>query len=470
MLYVVSYSLRVILVPVLLVASVITAAEPVQYCRFGHNIQSQDADVDFCLGVAMHQNASSKNYDMYLTMTVTRSSSLGWTAIGTGSSMAGSLMFILYGDPYANEPPTVSIRTVEGHHQPQLVSQADMGAADVRLLQASWVPASIAESELSTRGASPVSVAKLAIVCYSCEQWPGASISASAVSQPWIWAWNDEQEFAVYSHDAHLDAHKHDAGNGGWGRFYIDMARSINKEVYPPSLPQIRPHVRIIGASDSPRGTGWMGWLGPIHGLLLGTAYLILLPIGVVAMRCGLAKSFKYHWIIQLVGSVFIWSGVLLGILQSRRLDTTHQWIGITVAICSLVQILLGWRHHVVFMKTKRRQWASHSHIWLGRGFLIFGWGNIITGIVLAGHSLKWTAIASSVVTVDALVLIGCTWVLKRRMRGESPQAPHLSRLPPWKSQREEYFVLTAADEDEDDDRSSRDIQESPMLTRKDID
>lgn len=112
-------------------------SEPVQYCRFGHE-NGPDASVDFCVGITTYNNVSSNDYDMYMSMHVTRSSALGWTALGTGSMMAGSLMFIVYGDPFStgHEALTVSIRTTDGHNQPRVLTQADTGGADIRLLQA----------------------------------------------------------------------------------------------------------------------------------------------------------------------------------------------------------------------------------------------------------------------------------------------------------------------------------------------
>src|SRR2546421_2297248 len=75
-------------------------AESAQYCKFGSK-DRPNADIDFCMGLTMHRNLSSNSHDLYLTITHTRhnGSALGWTAIGPGSVMAGTLMFIIYGDP-----------------------------------------------------------------------------------------------------------------------------------------------------------------------------------------------------------------------------------------------------------------------------------------------------------------------------------------------------------------------------------
>ncbi|EDN07775.1 predicted protein [Histoplasma mississippiense (nom. inval.)] len=278
-------------------------SEPVQYCRFGHR-EDGPSEVDFCMGITMHYNVSSHHHDMYLTMEIPRESALGWTAIGTGSSMKGSLMMIVYGNPSDQHDPIVSIRTVDGHSQPKLVSQDQMGGTDLRVLQASWVQ--------GTRG---MTVAKIAVVCLSCEKWPGAPISAQAPSQPWIWAWNDNQDFKVFSYDAHLRMHKHHAKDGGWGVFYVDMARSVSTVESAPSLPPIRTGISRLGTSDSPISAGGLvssireNVMQSIHGFVMFIAFFILFPLGTIAMRSGSSNSFKYHWSIQLVAALFAWFG-----------------------------------------------------------------------------------------------------------------------------------------------------------------
>lgn len=220
--------------------------EPVQYCRFDQQ-NSRGATANFCLGIATYHNASSHEHDIYVSMQVTRSSpsdALGWAAFGTGSMMAGSLMFIVYGDPSSqHKSPTLSIRTVDGHDQPRLLTQDDLGGVSFRVIKTDWTPASLIIPE-DTEGM----IAHVSLVCYACGKWPGAPISAHSIAQPWIWAFDNRQESDVYSEDMHLKAHAHEAGNGGWGRFYVDMARSVSTNSTPSAAP-IRPGVAELGAS-----------------------------------------------------------------------------------------------------------------------------------------------------------------------------------------------------------------------------
>jgi hypothetical protein len=229
----------------------VASGEPVQYCKFSSS-NIPDNEIDFCMGALMYQNTSSNAHDMYLTMTVSRQkgSALGWTAIGPGTIMDGAIMIIIYGDPLGHGDPIVSIRTVTGHYQPTLLTQKDLpDGMDLRVIRSSWLPDYIQNSQ---NPAAPSYVAWVSLVCYSCHLWPGSDISAQSKSQPWIWAWNAGQKFDVFSFDAHLDMHKHHAGAGGWGNFYLDMSQSINTARFPPSLPPIRTNVASLGASDTP--------------------------------------------------------------------------------------------------------------------------------------------------------------------------------------------------------------------------
>ena len=231
--------------------AIVASGEPIQFCKFRFPSAEHD-EIDFCMGALMHRNISSNAYDMYLTMTVSRQkdSALGWTAIGPGNIMDGALMIIVYGDPLSQEDPIVSIRTTTIHHQPTLLAQKDMPVGmDLRVIRSSWLPGG---NQKDQHLQSPSHVAWVSLVCYSCHLWLGSDISADSTSQPWMWAWNPKQKFEVFSFDAHLDMHKHHAGAGGWGNFYLDMSRSISTARFPPSLPPIRAEVTNLGASDLP--------------------------------------------------------------------------------------------------------------------------------------------------------------------------------------------------------------------------
>ncbi|KAL4941874.1 hypothetical protein BDV06DRAFT_172624 [Aspergillus oleicola] len=460
-----------IVTPVLLFAPW-ALGEPVQYCRFGRE-EKPDATVDFCLGITTYYNTSSESHDMYMSLQITRSSALGWTAVGTGSMMAGSLMFIIYGDPFSSghEPPTVSIRTIDGHHQPKIISEVDTGGAGLHLLQAEWVAVNSTDASGRSKGSKRDSlfIAKAAIVCYSCGKWAGSPIFADAKAQPWIWAWNDKQEFDEYPDDVHLKIHERHAEDGGWGRFYVDMLRSSSKGPSPPSIPLIQPGVTALGVSDIPGGWSWMSPAVHIHGFLMSAAFLILYPAGVFAMRSRSPKSFTYHWTLQLIASIFILIGMGIGLLRAHKIDSLHHFIGLTVVVCSIIQIALGWRHHIFFVQTLKRQWASHGHIWLGRIFLFLGWTNVITGLLLTGHGWSLISLTASFISVVALALIGWVWFAtrqrkQRELRSDWEDDDSAFALQPT---RDDYFAV-AADDDEHGSRSSSDNSTPVKISKAD--
>ncbi|KAF9240584.1 hypothetical protein DTO013E5_9791 [Penicillium roqueforti] len=415
-------------------------AEPVQYCQFGHHDAKEDK-VNFRLGVSTHFNSSSTTtHDIYLSLSITRDSDLGWTAIGTGSLMAGSLMFILYGDPESSENPVLSIRTVDGHHQPRLITHDDMGGADLRLLQTSWMsalPSMHHEQHTIAKSQRPQS-AHLSLICYSCARWPTSPISPLSSSQPWIRAWNNQQKFPMYSFDAPLDMYAHHVGNGGWVRFYVDMARSLTQPGdYYPSFPPLRPNIEALGASDTPIGISGIAataantWrkvkatalLQMTHGIMMAGSFLFLLPVGVLALRSGSPRSFTYHWILQGLATTCMIVGAGTGIAlnqahehghsHNKRHDSdsakasaifnTHQFLGGMIVAFLLIQILLGWWHHVTFVRIRARTWVSYAHIWVGRMEMVGGCANLLIGMVLTGCDSLGIEMVAGFILMEAL-------------------------------------------------------------------
>ena len=430
----------------------LTIAEPVQFCKYG-NPDKPNSVIDFCVGVTAHENATSSQHNLYITFTHTRhqASAAGWTAVGLGSIMDGALMFMVYGDPLSGEDPLVSIRTADGHHQPRLITPQDISGGDMRVLRASWMPAG-----QSKAGVAEDYKAVISIVCYTCSSWVGTPISTTTSVQPWLWAWNAEQKFDVFTFDAHLDMHKHHAGTGGWGNFYVDMKKSINHGAFAPSLPPIRSGISEFGATEYPWSKGGIFRSlaqNPkihLHALIMLTPFLVLFPSGVFALRSGSLKGFKYHWILQLSAYLLFIFGMLLGLLMGRPINTTHQVFGLALAIILGLQSLLGWKHHIVFLRVRRRTWLSHSHVWLGRFLMIAGLTNAVLGMRLR----KWsTGMQVTVVVVGVLEVCALSvWVWLRarqqKLAAETLGASGSSR-PLWGAEGGEYFALGLEDEEE---------------------
>ncbi|UKZ82117.1 hypothetical protein TrVFT333_009901 [Trichoderma virens FT-333] len=407
------FSLQRLLLHLLFLLATVSAT-PSQYCLFG---LPRD-DIDFCMAVSLYHNHSTSAHDVYLSMAVRRSTtsngtSLGWTAIGTGHKMAGSLMFVLYGDPEASETkPTLSVRTVkDGHSHPAQVTQQDTGKQlDIRISETSWKKAK-----------DDVYVATASVVCYACSEWMGAEISPESVSQPWIWAWNKQQDMKTFSPDEQLAIH---SVVDGFGYFYVDMkaATSHHADGFPAF--NVTGEDSNIGTSNRPikeEKTGlWQKLLSRplahLHGFFMMTAFLLLFPVGAVAIRSGSEKSFKYHWIIQATAIVSALSGAFVAVVMSDKVfGSPHQIAGFVIISLLLVQAVLGWRHHVDFIRIFRRTWISYAHISLGFVVLASGWANIITGLVLYGFSKFGIVMVALFILLEAAGVGAWSYLARRR-------------------------------------------------------
>ncbi|KAH6607968.1 hypothetical protein Trco_004281 [Trichoderma cornu-damae] len=433
----------------LLLAAV--SAAPSQYCLFG---LSRD-EVDFCMAVSLYHNHSTSAHDVHLSMAVRRSAeingshSLGWTAVGAGSKMAGSLMFVLYGDPEASGAagPTLSVRTVKiGHALPLRVTQQNTGKqVDVRVSKTTWTKADN----------DTVHVATASVVCYACSEWVGSEISPESVSQPWIWAWNKQQVMKSFSPDERLEMH---ALIDGYGHFYVDMkaATSHHSDGFPAF--NVTGEDSNIGASDRPVEEEQTGlWqkllsrpLAHLHGFFMMTSFLLLFPAGAVAIRSGSDKSFKYHWVIQLTAMLSALSGAVVAIAMSDRIfGSPHQIAGLVIVGLVAVQAVLGWRHHVDFIRIFRRTWISYAHVSLGFVLLVSGWANVIAGLVLYGFGKFGIALIALFILLEALG-VGA-WSFLARRRSQATSAIH--KETPESSAA--YFALEDIPESDEEDEAA---------------
>lgn len=433
-------------------------AEPSQFCKYGH----QSNQVDFCSSFTAHHNESTNQHNVYVTFSHVRpiNSAKGWSAIGFGEEMKGSLMVIVYGDPASGERPIVSVRASQGHSQPTLITPNDLAGGDLRVLRSDW-----------TFNNSPAGTitAIVSLVCYSCTRWPGTSISAASTSQPFIWAWNDAQEFDVLTYDTHLKMHKHHAGNGGWGRFYVNMDHATSKVPQLPSVPYIRPGVAAFAASEEPDFfaggildaiTKWAlnNRALHIHGALMSAAFLLFIPAGVVAMRSGSPNSFKYHWIIQVTAASTIVAGMGVGLTLQRKINTTHQILGLAIVGLLFVQSYLGFKHHIDFVKIHQRTWISHSHIWTGRAVMAAASSNLLLGMTMSGYPRITMFLAASFVIFE---FFGLTFYVWRRARIMA-RRPAESREIDQSDQAHRYFNIA----DDTDDETSDAKKETEKLNK----
>ncbi|KAJ4423167.1 hypothetical protein N0V82_002161 [Gnomoniopsis sp. IMI 355080] len=193
------------------------------------------------------------------------------------------------------------------------------------------------------------------------------------------------------------------------------------------------------GSGDAGFGTGFSEWTRQrtIHGVLASVVFVILLPLGSIAMPT--LKGPWGYWIhlsIQMVGwVVFIAAAVLgfrmLGQPRGFGRDGADAWIydsdmryhpiiGIVILALLLIQPVLGWLHHRQFKIYKRRTTVSYLHLFNGRLLIIMGIVNGALGLRVSRASdmvkLAYTIVAG---------VLGGAWLVitlfseVRRSRGK---------------------------------------------------
>lgn len=444
-------SLSRVLPHLLLFLLATVSATPSQYCLFG---LPRD-EVDFCMAMTLYHNHSTSAHDVYLSLAVRRSAesnsshALGWTAIGAGPKMAGNLMFVLYGDPEASDAkgPTLSVRTVQsGHARPLQVTEKDTGTKlDVRVSKTTW----------SKAQDDTLYVGTASIVCYACTEWHGTEISSETGSQPWVWAWNNRQDMKSFAPDEKLEMH---TLTNGYGNFYVDMeaATSHHADGFPTF--NVTGEDSNIGTSDRPIKEAKTGlWqkllsrpLAHLHGFFMMLAFLFLFPAGAVAIRSGSDRSFKLHWVLQVTAMVSALSGAVLAVIMSDKVfGSPHQIAGVVITLLLMVQAVLGWRHHVEFIRVFRRTWISYAHISLGFVVLACGWANVVGGLVLYGFSKFGIALIALFIFLEAVAV--CGWAYLARRRSLAGSAVH--KETPESSAA--YFALEDIPESDEEDEAA---------------
>ena len=178
-----------------------------QFCT---SSTKEDVNTDLCFAFASAHNETTNAKDLSLHLSARfPAPGTGWAGVGVGSTMSGSLMFVMYPSS-SNEAVTFSIRTTTAHNPPVALSASSLvgkHGPDVHVTR-KWV---------DDGGYSNVLVS-----CFGCDKWSGSTLDVRGVNQSWIWAWNGKQVMGGASEKVGLQKH----GDNG----------SCNSFSYPPPL------------------------------------------------------------------------------------------------------------------------------------------------------------------------------------------------------------------------------------------
>ena len=211
------------------------------------------------------------------------------------------------------------------------------------------------------------------------------------------------------------------------------------------------------------RGKSIRDWMWHLHGLIMTVAFLVFYPMGAILIRSGDSRAFNFHWTTQAFASVFVVLGAIIGVIQSSSISVAHQYLGFAIMASIALQILLGWRQHVRWLRTMTKSWFNTGHIWLGRTILGAGYVNLVLGMILRQYGRA--AMLGLVVAIFAEVVVLFLMMGRlKRVRKEEGVRPGQSGNPEL-DEAEEYFQLVG--DDDDDGWSDNEQNEAAALTKK---
>ena len=168
--------------------------------------------------------------------------------------------------------------------------------------------------------------------------------------------------------------------------------------------------------------------------MLAAIAWVVIFPLGSIVLRTVHSKgAWKLHAAVQLIAMMTFITAVGIGIwltIQWARYtpiwNDPHIVIGLVIFSLMICQPVIGYIHHLIFIRRAngRRTGFGHIHVWLGRILIVLGMVNGGLGLRLAGQSplqsygvTRRAEIGYSVVAGFVFLLYAsiATWSEKRR-------------------------------------------------------
>lgn len=323
--------------------------------------------------------AQSNGGNVFLSLSAPTTYS--WVALGIGSSMTNSYMFIMYTDGNGNV--TLSPRFSEGRSQPQFDD-----TLDVELLSGSGVENGIMTANFR---------------CGNCARSDTANFGGSDGQ----WIHGRKAGDPMDTTDTAARIMKHDEqGSFTWA--YSNAVGGASTNPFATSDTVISGQTPV--SSDSGNRTMRSNIL-LTHGTLASIAFLVFFPLGAIVMRLGRFRSvLKVHIAIQILSWLLFIAAFGLGLyygITGDYMTEAHPIIGLVLVAMLVFQPFAGWLHHRQFVRTGQRSAISHSHIWVGRIAIILGIINGGLGLELGGVETRYVIAYSVVAGVMGVAYLG---------------------------------------------------------------
>lgn len=232
--------------------------------------------------------------------------SYSWVAIGTGTIMSDSNIFVFYPDGTGNV--TVSTRRGTGHTLPP--PQRD---TRFELLAGSGI-----ENGVMTAN----------VACFNCESWDGGDMDLTGRSTAWIAAWKEGSPLNTQSVDTRIAQHD------GRDQFRFDLTQAtITEDTNPFVNGDTNEDEGDNGNNGNNGDTGNDGSIGSgntdgastaessvdtllMHGIIMTVTFTFLYPLG--SMLIPLAGKWYIHAGCQVVAFLTMWAGFASGYITAR--------------------------------------------------------------------------------------------------------------------------------------------------------
>lgn len=132
-----------------------------------------------------------------------------------------------------------------------------------------------------------------------------------------------------------------------------------------------------------------------VHSTLMGAVFVLFVPLGVFLIRL---TSFKgliwYHAGIQVSAYIVALAAFGLGAWMATVSDqwkafNGHPILGTIIIALLLLQPVLGYVHHLIYVREHKRTGWIYAHMWYGRALLVLAVINGGLGLQLSGNTTK---------------------------------------------------------------------------------
>ncbi|KAG9568841.1 CBD9-like protein, partial [Aureobasidium melanogenum] len=335
---------------------------------------SRDTTQNVSLPVFVH--GSSGQPDLVFSMSASTNGSLAlylagafkhsWIAVGTGTEMQDSMMFIVYGDK-TKHGATLSTRYSTGENEPKYMSNMNPESNAIH------------ESGFFTVDAH----------YQNSSSWMQHHIDMSSSEQPFIFALGPKLSHSNGgSPTATIQRHV------VYGRFTMDMTKAVSDSA-PSANGDNGAWIRS-GASEAYGVSSDYDVGSAIHAVVMCLAFVIVFPLGALLLRF---ISVRVHYMVQLAASILVIIGLGTGVYismeynRTKNYNTAHQIIGLIVFVGVAIQLILGTVHHVIYKRTRRSTKLGKIHLYLGPVVLVLGIINAPLGTVVGQRKSIYLAI-----------------------------------------------------------------------------